>query len=148
MTVHAENPSPEELYREAAGTASEAARGLSQVQECVDTWIDRVGVAYFPPITNVAILTEEVGEVARIMVRMAGGQSLKPGDKSGEFSVRALGDELADVLWVVAALANQMGVNLQEAFMETVKKKYIRDATRHANNPVLQQLRENSHNTK
>lgn len=105
---------------------------LSECQQIVHRWITTVGVRYFGELTNMAILTEEVGEVARIMARRYGEQSCKPGDNSKELS-----DELADVLWVLICIANQTGVNLTEAFMANLRKKSQRDATRHKNNPKL-----------
>ncbi len=104
---------------------------LAEVQQTVDTWIKSVGVRYFSPLTNMAVLTEEVGEVARIMARIHGDQSTKEGE------VLDLADELADVLWVVAAIANQNGVNLADAFVNSFAKKSRRDATRHRDNPKL-----------
>jgi len=89
-------------------------------------------VRYFSPLTNMAILTEEVGEVARIMARRYGDQSEKPSDRD-----RDLGDELADVIWVVTCLANQTGIDLTEAIERNFEKKTTRDATRHQNNPKL-----------
>ena len=97
----------------------------------MDEWITTVGVRYFSPLTNMAILTEEVGEVARIMARRYGDQSAKPGDND------KLADELYDVMWVVMALANQSGIDLAEAFRANIEKKTRRDATRHINNPKL-----------
>ena len=105
---------------------------IDQLQQRVDEWITTVGVRYFSPLTNMAILTEEVGEVARIMARRYGDQSEKPSDRD-----RDLGDELADVIWVVTCLANQTGVDLTEAIERNFEKKTTRDATRHQNNPKL-----------
>ncbi|MBO5539891.1 MAG: nucleotide pyrophosphohydrolase [Muribaculaceae bacterium] len=105
---------------------------IEQLQQRVDDWITTVGVRYFSPLTNMAILTEEVGEVARIMARRYGDQSEKPSDRD-----RDLGDELADVIWVVTCLANQTGVDLTEAIERNFEKKTTRDATRHRNNPKL-----------
>lgn len=105
---------------------------IEQLQQRVDEWITTVGVRYFSPLTNMAILTEEVGEVARIMARRYGDQSEKPSDRD-----RDLGDELADVIWVVTCLANQTGIDLTEAIERNFKKKTTRDATRHQNNPKL-----------
>lgn len=105
---------------------------LPSLQSEVDRWITTVGVRYFSPLTNMAVLTEEVGEVARIMARRYGDQSFKPGENPD-----ALADELADVLWVVAAIANQTGVDLQEAFRANLRKKTMRDSTRHINNQKL-----------
>jgi NTP pyrophosphatase (non-canonical NTP hydrolase) len=105
---------------------------LEQAQAQVDQWIKTTGVRYFNELTNTAILTEEVGEVARIMARRYGEQSEKESDKNKD-----LGDELADVLWVLICLANQTGVDLTEAFKKNVEKKNIRDADRHHQNPKL-----------
>ena len=105
---------------------------LEEAQHTVDQWIRTVGVRYFSELTNMAILTEEVGEVARIMARRYGEQSEKESDKDKD-----LGDELADVLWVLICLANQTGVDLTEAFQKNLDKKNIRDATRHLDNEKL-----------
>lgn len=105
---------------------------LEQAQQQVDEWIKTHGVRYFSELTNMAILTEEVGEVARIMARKYGDQSEKESDKNKE-----LGDEMADVLWVLICLANQTGVNLTEAFQKNLEKKTIRDKDRHHQNPKL-----------
>jgi len=105
---------------------------LRALQASVDEWIRTVGVRYFSPLTNMAILAEETGEVARIMARRYGDQSAKPGE-----NLDALADELADVMWVVMAIANQTGVDLTEAFDRNIEKKTGRDAARHANNPKL-----------
>ena len=99
---------------------------LRGLQEQVDKWITGIGVRYFSPLTNMAVLTEEVGEVARIMARRYGDQSFKPGENPD-----ALADELADVLWVVAAIANQTGVDLTDAFARKIAKKTARDRHRH-----------------
>jgi NTP pyrophosphatase (non-canonical NTP hydrolase) len=99
----------------------------------VDEWITTVGVRYFSELTNMAILTEEVGELARIMARRYGDQSEKESDRQAN-----LADEMADILWVLAALANQTGVDLSEAFAANIEKKTQRDADRHRNNPKLQ----------
>ncbi len=104
---------------------------LSQLQETVDEWIKTVGVRYFSPLTNMAVLAEETGEVARIMARKYGDQSFKPGESQD------LADELADLLWVTVAIANQTGVNLTEAINANIRKKTLRDAERHKNNPKL-----------
>ncbi len=106
---------------------------LAQAQATVDNWIKTIGVRYFSPLTNMAILTEEVGEVARIMARMHGDQSFKPCENGD-----SLADELADVMWVVMAIANQNGISLQEAFTENLRKKTARDSSRHRENPKLQ----------
>ena len=104
---------------------------LAEMQRRVDEWITTIGVRYFSPLTNMAILAEETGEVARIMARRYGDQSFKDGDKDD------LADELADLLWVVAAIANQSGVNLEEAFQRNIEKKTARDKDRHINNDKL-----------
>lgn len=106
---------------------------LNEVQQMVDEWIHQYGVRYFSELTNMAVLTEEVGELARVMARTYGDQSFKPGEKSN------LSEEMADILWVLVCLANQTGVNLTEAFRNTIEKKTRRDATRHINNPKLNQ---------
>ena len=105
---------------------------ISEAQALVDKWIKTVGVRYFNELTNMAMLTEEVGEVARIIARKYGEQSFKESDKE-----KKLDDELADVLWVLICLANQTGVNLTEAFKRNLEKKNIRDVDRHKNNPKL-----------
>ena len=104
---------------------------IQEAQERVDEWIKRYGVRYFNELTNTAILTEEVGEVARIMARRYGEQSFKEGEKSD------LGDELADVLWVLICIANQTGIDLTEAFRKNIEKKTNRDKDRHKNNEKL-----------
>ena len=106
---------------------------LREAQNQVHYWIQTVGVRYFNELTNLAILTEEVGELARILARRYGEQSEKPSDAS-----RDLGDEMADVLWVLLALANQTGVDLTAALEANVAKKTHRDQNRHKNNPKLQ----------
>ncbi|GAB4034622.1 nucleotide pyrophosphohydrolase [Spirosoma jeollabukense] len=105
---------------------------IKDAQATVDEWIKTVGVRYFNELTNMAMLTEEVGEVARIIARRYGEQSEKESDKNKD-----LGDEMADVLWVLICLANQTGVDLTEAFQKNMDKKNIRDATRHLNNEKL-----------
>lgn len=105
---------------------------IKEAQDTVDQWINTTGVRYFNELTNMAILTEEVGEVARLMARMYGEQSFKDSDKSKE-----LGDELADVLFVLICIANQTGVNLTEALEKNLDKKTLRDADRHKNNQKL-----------
>ena len=105
---------------------------LKDAQTTVDDWIKTIGVRYFSELTNMAILTEEVGEVARIMARRYGEQSEKESDK-----YKDLADELADVLWVLICLANQTGVDLTEAFQRNLEKKNQRDATRHRDNEKL-----------
>src|SRR6188508_1583057 len=106
---------------------------LEQAQQSVDNWIKTHGVRYFSELTNMAMLTEEVGELARIMARRYGEQSEKESDKNKD-----LGDEMADVLWVLICLANQTGVNLTEAFKKNMEKKTLRDQDRHRENPKLQ----------
>ena len=105
---------------------------LKQAQEQVDGWIRTVGVRYFSELTNMAILTEEVGELARIMARKYGDQSYKESDKE-----KNMADEMADVLWVLICLANQTGVDLTDAFIKNFDKKNIRDAERHQKNEKL-----------
>lgn len=105
---------------------------IKAAQEQVDHWIKTVGVRYFSELTNMAILTEEVGELARIMARKYGDQSFKESDKNKD-----LADEMADVLWVLICLANQTGVNLTEALEKNFEKKNIRDANRHKENEKL-----------
>jgi NTP pyrophosphatase (non-canonical NTP hydrolase) len=105
---------------------------LSQAQEMVDDWIREYGVKYFNELTNMAILTEEVGELARIIARTYGEHSFKSTDKESSIS-----EELADVLWVILCLANQTGTDLTKAFQHTIQKKTIRDNTRHLNNKKL-----------
>lgn len=105
---------------------------LKEAQLQVDQWIKMHGVRYFNELTNMAILTEEVGEVARIMSRRYGEQSEKESDKEKD-----LGEEMADVLWVLICLANQTGVDLTEAFNKNIEKKTLRDKDRHHQNPKL-----------
>jgi NTP pyrophosphatase (non-canonical NTP hydrolase) len=105
---------------------------IAQAQADVDQWIKTVGVRYFSELTNMAILTEEVGELARIMARTYGEQSFKESDKN-----RDLGDEMADVLWVLICLANQTGIDLTAALEKNFQKKSIRDAERHRDNEKL-----------
>jgi len=105
---------------------------IEEAQKIVDNWINTTGVRYFNELTNTAILMEEVGEVARIMARKYGEQSFKKSDESHE-----LGDELADVLFVLICLANQTGIDLTEALQKNLEKKNIRDADRHKNNEKL-----------
>jgi NTP pyrophosphatase (non-canonical NTP hydrolase) len=105
---------------------------ISEAQQMVDQWIKTTGVRYFSELTNMAILTEEVGEVARLMSRMYGDQSFKESDRN-----RNLADELADVLWVLICIANQTGVDLNQALQANFEKKNIRDADRHKGNEKL-----------
>ena len=104
---------------------------LEEAQKEVDSWIKTYGVRYFSELTNMTVLTEEVGELARVMARKYGAQSFKQGEKDN------LADEMADVLWVLICLANQTGVNLTEAFRQNLEKKTNRDKDRHKNNPKL-----------
>lgn len=105
---------------------------IQEAQQKVDQWIQTTGVKYFSELTNMAILSEEVGEVARLMSRKYGDQSFKESDKGKELS-----DELADVLWVLICIANQTGVDLTEALEKNLQKKNTRDANRHLDNDKL-----------
>ncbi len=105
--------------------------GLRRAQEMVDRWIRTVGVRYFSPLTNMAVLAEEVGEVARVIARTDGEQSAKAGERLD------LADELADTLWVLMAIANQHGIDLADAFRNNISKKNVRDSRRHMENPKL-----------
>ena len=105
---------------------------IPEAQKQVDEWIKTVGVRYFSELTNMTILTEEVGELARIMARKYGDQSFKKSDEAYN-----LADEMADVLWVLICLANQTGVDLNDAFLKNMEKKTIRDGDRHKNNEKL-----------
>lgn len=107
---------------------------LNEAQQKVDQWIKTIGVKYFSELTNLGILMEEVGELSRLMVRKYGEQSFKETDKGKE-----LGDEMADVLWVLICLANQTGVNLTEALEKNFEKKTVRDADRHKQNDKLKE---------
>ena len=104
---------------------------IKEAQKMVDEWIHQYGVRYFSELTNMACLTEEVGELARIMARKYGDQSFKNGEKDN------IGEEMADVLWVLICLANQTNVNLTEEFNKTMRKKTQRDSLRHIQNPKL-----------
>ena len=104
---------------------------IKEIQQTIDKWIKEYGVRYFNELTNMAILTEEVGEVARIMARKYGEQSFKDGEKD------ELADELADVLWVLVCISNQTGIDLTEAFERNLEKKTQRDKNRHFNNKKL-----------
>lgn len=104
---------------------------IHEAQEMVDNWIKTYGVRYFSELTNMAILTEEVGELARIMARKYGDQSFKEGENHN------LGDEMADILWVLMCLANQTGIDLTEALKKNIEKKTSRDKNRHINNEKL-----------
>ena len=105
---------------------------LQEAQDNIDEWINTTGVRYFSELTNMAILTEQVGELARVMARKYGDQSYKKSDLSVNMA-----DEMADILWVLLCMANQTGVNLTEAFQKNLEKKEQRDKTRHRNNPKL-----------
>jgi NTP pyrophosphatase (non-canonical NTP hydrolase) len=105
---------------------------IREAQQIIDDWIRNTGVRYFNELTNMAILTEEVGEVARLMSRIYGDQSFRDVDKD-----KKLSDELADVLWVILCIANQTGTDLTEALIKNLDKKNIRDATRHIENSKL-----------
>ena len=108
---------------------------LSEAQKTVDEWIKSVGVNYFSELTNMVLLMEEVGELARIMARRYGDQSFKPGEEKDSVS-----DELCDVLWLVICLANQTNTDLTSAFAANLQKKTTRDRDRHATNPKLKPL--------
>ena len=111
---------------------------IKEAQEAIDQWIKEYGVRYFGELTNMAVLTEEVGELARIIGRRYGEQSWKAGDPRAEDNGRAaLGDEMADVLWVLLCLANQTGVDLTEELRKNLEKKTSRDSERHINNQKL-----------
>lgn len=104
---------------------------IQEAQNAVDKWIKTIGVRYFSELTNMAVLTEEVGELARVMARKYGDQSFKAGEKDN------LGEEMADIFWVLCCLANQTGVDLSEEFHKSIEKKTKRDATRHKKNEKL-----------
>jgi NTP pyrophosphatase (non-canonical NTP hydrolase) len=105
---------------------------LTEAQQMVDQWIKTIGVRYFSELTNLAMLTEEVGELARIIARTYGDQSFKTSDEGKDMA-----DEMADVLWVLICLANQTGVDLNQAFLQNIQKKTLRDKDRHLNNEKL-----------
>lgn len=105
---------------------------IKEAQDLVDKWIQKHGVRYFNELTNMAILMEEVGELARLVARTYGEQSFKESDKG-----RDMGDEMADILWVLLCLANQTGIDLTAAFKQNIEKKTARDKERHINNPKL-----------
>ena len=111
---------------------------ITEAQQLVDQWIKQYGVRYFSELTNMACLTEEVGELARVIARTYGDQSFKPGEQPN------LGEEMADVLWVLLCLANQTGINLEDELHKSMEKKTRRDALRHKNNPKLRQPGEES----
>ena len=104
---------------------------IKEAQEAVDRWIKEYGVRYFSELTNMAVLTEEVGELARVMARKYGDQSFKPGEKDNQ------GEEMADILWVLLCLANQTGVDLTEELQKSIEKKTKRDSLRHIQNKKL-----------
>ena len=106
---------------------------LEEAQQQVDKWIKQYGVRYFSELTNMAVLTEEVGELARVMARKYGDQSFKTGEKDN------LDEEIADVFWVLLCIANQTGTDLTEAFRRSIEKKTKRDQDRHINNPKLKE---------
>ena len=104
---------------------------IKEAQQAVDQWIKEYGVRYFSELTNMAVLTEEVGELARVIARKYGDQSFKQGEKDN------LGEEMADVLWVLLCLANQTGIDLTEELQKSIEKKTQRDSLRHIANPKL-----------
>ena len=104
---------------------------IREAQQLVDKWIKQYGVRYFSELTNMAVLTEEVGELARVMARKYGDQSFKPGEKEN------IGEEMADVLWVLLCLANQTGIDLTEELQKSIEKKTNRDSLRHIHNKKL-----------
>ena len=111
---------------------------IREAQETVDRWIREYGVRYFSELTNMTVLTEEVGELARIMARRYGEQSWKPTDpRAADNGQAALGEEMADVLWVLLCIANQTGVDLTDELLKSIEKKTKRDALRHIENPKL-----------
>ena len=111
---------------------------LKEAQEAVDCWIKKYGVRYFSELTNMAVLTEEVGELARVIARRYGDQSWKASDpRKADNGQAALGEEMADVLWVLICLANQTGVDLMEELQKSIEKKTKRDKERHKNNEKL-----------
>ncbi|MBQ8095487.1 MAG: nucleotide pyrophosphohydrolase [Prevotella sp.] len=113
---------------------------IQEAQLAVDQWIKEYGVRYFSELTNMAVLTEEVGELAKIIARRYGEQSWKATDPRREDNgLQALGDEMADVLWVLLCLANQTGVDLTEELRKNLEKKTLRDKDRHKNNEKLKQ---------
>ena len=104
---------------------------IKEAQEAVDRWIKEYGVRYFSELTNMAVLTEEVGELARVIARKYGDQSFKEGETAN------IGEEMADILWVLICLANQTGVDLTEELHKSIEKKTFRDKSRHLDNPKL-----------
>ena len=119
-------------------SGNEPVMTLKEAQEAVDAWIKEYGVRYFSELTNMAVLTEEVGELARIISRRYGDQSWKPTDsRAKDNGKEALGEEMADVLWVVICLANQTVIDLTKELRKNIEKKTFRDRTRHLDNPKL-----------
>lgn len=111
---------------------------IQEAQKAIDSWIKEYGVRYFSELTNMAVLTEEVGELARIISRRYGEQSWKPSDpRAADNGRQALGEEIADVLWVLLCIANQTGVDLNEELVKSLDKKTRRDRLRHIENPKL-----------
>ena len=110
--------------------------GLSALQQLIDTWIKKYGVRYFDPMTNLGILCEEVGEVARLLVRISGEQSWRVNTRPEDLTA-ALEEEFADVLWVLCCLANQHNIDLNQAVQKNIAHKTTRDKNRHRNNPKL-----------
>ncbi len=113
---------------------------ITEAQKMVDDWIKTIGVRYFSELTNMAILTEEVGELARHFARQFGDQSYRVTETpplSGEAGRGLIGDEMADVMWILICLANQTGIDLNEAFLKNIEKKTLRDKERHSNNEKL-----------
>lgn len=104
---------------------------IKEAQDAVDTWIKQYGVRYFSELTNMAVLTEEVGELARVMARKYGDQSFKEGEKDNT------GEEIADIFWVLCCIANQTGIDITEEFKRSIEKKTKRDKERHKNNQKL-----------
>ncbi len=127
------DPIPQPAFENIPSAANGDSPSLRQLQARVDGWIQEIGVRYFSELTNLAVLVEEVGELARILARTYGDQSFKPSDHR-----HCLSDEMADVLFVLVCLANQTGVDLTDALEKNLLKKTERDRQRHANNPKLQ----------
>ena len=123
--------------------ADAAPQTIATLQESVHRWVQTHGVRYFSELTNTAVLMEEVGELARLMARYFGEQSFKRTDAPAEMTA-ALGDEMADILFVLVCLANQTGVDLQTAMARNLAKKTVRDSDRHRNNPKLKGKRPNT----
>lgn len=130
LSLFMETQKPNSNQQEESTTTKDIS--LKQAQQTVDHWIKTIGVRYYSELTNMAILTEEVGEVARLISRIYGEQSFKNPDEAHN-----LGDEMADVLWVLICLANQTGIDLTEAFQKNIEKKTKRDIDRHQQNEKL-----------